>query len=398
MKRFSLFVMFLVLGLSGALLAWSPVNTHGLITHDALDFLDAGEFPDLKTFEDELIVGSNTEAHSPPGVPPGETRWEPIKEDWFSKRDCPYGKQCALEYYEELYFSQAYTRIGYIMHNTADEHVPAHMARVIHGPGIHTDEMEFLAEFSYGLLPGMSDWLFTDNQGHTWSYWLYDSGDDDRPDPPDDIPDSGDTYPDDNGLSEPYWGIPVYAFGSYGYGVWPTDKIPGNSLGQDYFWNQPDYVLLQQCLGAAWGSTIIELASRSMRLPPVVASPIVPGNWFGPKRPITMKITVRENRKPDVYLRITVAGAAIRDVYGNNMDGGPSSHKVLTRVYFSNSLPYKKQLEIRWDGTMAAGGYHADGIYAIKFEAKDIDGNWSNWKAGIIKYDKTPPTATNLRK
>jgi hypothetical protein len=389
----------------------SFLGGHRQITRDAIDAINFVEYPDILRFKNQLIAGSGTEAHNPPGVPGDEERWFPEAGDWWSKMDDPEPeKKCVLEWYAESNFQNAYKTIGYICHNIQDLTVPAHTCVCIHGLGTGhlSDELEEYAFFHHGYATGNTEWVFSKN-GWAWHYWLSDA---DYPDDDDDENGHGDNsplpdIPDHNGDFKAEWGIPEYAFGTYGFdpsilpsggqGWWPVPfgDPPGLNKGQDYFLEQPNASIVHEQLKKAYDDTVTLLKEKSKALPPWVGSvSFTPSRFFGPHKPTNISFEIQENRKSLVGILIFVFPGPM---YLKDASGAEWSWRnvYLLPTGLQDMLPWRSVINVLWDGGVIGGELDEDGEYAVESLVVDnVDNNISSSTSGTIKYDKTPPTAT----
>ncbi|OHB64529.1 MAG: hypothetical protein A2Y77_07950 [Planctomycetes bacterium RBG_13_62_9] len=405
-------VVVVVLAVSESVLAWSPAGTHREITTDAVALLSPSNYPDLHRFAAYLVGGSGTEAHGSPDFsgpddgddPEKPHRWWPTKDAWFQYRNNP-DKRCALQFYEEDQYFEAYRRIGYIMHNTADESVPSHMTQCIHGHGgLGTiDGLEAYVEgMPHQYVYNTLNWTWTDSFARQWYYWLYDYQDDDDNNQNPDTPDV-ETLPDHGGAFNPEWGLEDYEFGTYGYGVredgsW--DPIPGANEGIDYFVmseNPNKWALVKQLLYSARASVADELATRSEQLPPLVRVPTVSKSLFGPEQPTTISFIVYENRTPGVNLFIVADSTPIKNTSGMTCDGSEQAavpREAISYVSYDNMLPWKTEPQVEWNGRLASGTLLPDGVHTVGVGVIDQDGNPSPWTEITIKYDRSAPTVS----
>ena len=384
---------------------WGTViwTTHDKITADAIDYLSPEEYPDIVRFASKLREGGRTEAHDPPGVPRGAHRWFPEAQNWWNYREDSNVK-CALEWYEENAFENAYKTIGYMLHNVQDLRVPAHMYICIHGVG---EDLEawVMVPGNHQYATGNTMWVFVEN-GWSWYYWSNDySDDDDENGWPDysslpDIPDYGDVF-------NPEWGIHEYEFGSYGFdpdfpprgGLWwgpiPFGDPPGLNKGQDYFWEKPNASIAHQQLKKAYDDTIALLMDNSKALPPLIGSvSFTPGKVVGPLSPVEISFEAQENRKSRVRITVTAPPASwyIKDTSGVEWNSKPVD---LLPTGSEDMLPWKSMIIVQWAGDTSHFPWTdlGEGEYTIKTCISDYDGHSSS-STGTIKYDKTPPTAT----
>ncbi len=249
---------------------WLFGDTHWRITDHAISAVSITEYPDLYKFTEQLRDGSETEAHAPPTLSiPGSSatsphRWWPNPEHWWNYSYNPQ-KKCALQWYDQYSFGNAYETIGYLLHLEQDQRVSAHLYRCIHGTIWHpTDDLEDYVDgpTHYGYATGSTPWTFVDNQSRTWYYWLSDDMDDDDENNVADGPGGGGTITDHDGDYDSEWGLAEYVFGTYGYG--DNDPLPGKNEGYDYFEQYPKEAIGKESQPCRW--RLFTSAGQMLRL------------------------------------------------------------------------------------------------------------------------------------
>lgn len=279
--------------------------------------------------------------------------------------------------YKTFAFSEAYKRIGEIVHLTQDQAVPAHAANIEHGFSLLDptgDNFEAAADDRYIEQPGsnfdfsfperyyqplqnstrlkLSSWL---NPGGT-QYWNLSP-----------VAQSGvDTTLVVNGVT--HWG-------SYGAG------------GDTYAWADHPEILAPQ-LAEAVRFSVGVFAAASERLPALVRNPIIAPQVLNKDNPATITFQVLENRKPDVGITITVDGKdgwILRSTAGNNYSS------LIEQLAPGTDLPWEKYLTIPWDGQLSDGSYVSDGRHVLTIEALDKDENDPEPKTIEFTADYHPP-------
>ncbi|MEI6645123.1 MAG: hypothetical protein WCP12_03710 [bacterium] len=410
--------------------AWWSVkfggDTHSDITKDVLNNeADLSlNYPDLLSFKDELMTGSNTESHNVPDGVATEWWWPndgQIK-SWFEvgrilekhNNEVLYG---ALWAYTNYIFHSSYLNIGRELHLVQDQSVPAHQRYCCHGESdTDWDDLEMKASASHFYGTPTTDWTykFAHSKGvETFQYWLNDSMDDDDGDDEACIDDE--LYYNDvleawflrkDGPTHD-WGVPNTEWGTYGQpefiflgqdmGTVLLEYLPGNDNGIDYYFENGNTSILHGQLKLAYNDTLARMKERSKALPPLIPDDEIHGeptiSWgiFGPNKPNHIQFYAYENRRKDVYVAVKVGEAGIWDGYTKEYMDGVSSKRDLNPA---SLLPWGGLISCNyWNGDTSAGQID-DGIHVVSMQVKDQDGNLSEKRTRSVKFDKTKPKGT----
>ena len=400
-------------------MGWS---THKDITHDATTNIVSADYPDLIRFHDVLRDGSGEEKHDLPDD--NHTQWwgnyyGPPPETWYSAGLTPDGLEGAKSLYKKYEFAEAYRRIGYELHCSQDEFVPAHMRYCEHGTwgltGVRFDDLEYYAAWHHGYSTTAASWThsFIHTAGtNTFEYWLDDSmDDDDRDESGSDADDEGPPPPGKkhpDGVDE--WGIPITDWGTYGQPNYHwnlllqkvlDEYVPGLNKGLDEYRNYlpGNEGVIHQQLKLSLDDSVERMIAASTNLPPLVpdddthGKPSISAKIFGPNKPVDVFFVAMENRKKTVMVSILAGTEAIKDTSGKVWDGSSSATNDLAADSSASSLPWKDTIIKSWSGDLVSGVID-DGNYSVKMKVKDQDGNDSEERTRSVKYDKTKPIGT----
>jgi hypothetical protein len=398
-------------------------TTHKIIAHDAISNVNvSADYPDLNRFHDAIRDGAGFEAHDLPDN--NHTQWwgngvGPAPTNWFSAGQTPDGQEGAISLYKKYQFNEAYTRIGYELHCSQDEFVPAHIRYCQHGTWVYgtirLDDLEYYAQGRHGYSSTVVPWshLFIHSKGtNTFQYWLDDSiDDDDRDESGSDADDEGPpTTTLIKDITVTGWGIAETDWGTYGqpnYHYIPflgdvlVEYLPGRDEGLDQYGKYlPGSVgIIHRQLKLSLDDSCSRLTYDATHLPPLIPDdathghPAISAKIFGPNFPVDISFVAMENRKKTVFVTILAGTYAIKDTGGKNWDGSSASTNDLAADSSVASLPWRDTIKRSWKGDLVTGELE-DGSHTVKMKVRDQDGNDSEERTRSVKYDKTKPTGT----
>jgi len=135
--------------------------------------------------------------------------------------------------------------------------------------------------------------------------------------------------------------------------------------------------IAQTQLNEAASYTAGMLMAVSRSLPPVVAEASLSAPRLTPGGNVQLSFDILENRTTDAYLVIELkdaSGGSRAIIAPEYQTGVPVA---LDYEFDPARLPYKKRIELDWDGTLANGEMAPSGEYNLVVRARDGDGNES---------------------
>ena len=340
---------------------WSALGSaHEAISDASLKAMDAAQFPDIVSAGSTLIAGANCEA----GHVNSKANGGKVKDYWFGIEPRTGGG--VLRNYEQFSFTDAYFKLGMVIHLTQDQAVPTHAANILHSfndsfEGYFSSQNNVrITEVADGAMePYVYYQALQDDTRGRLAGWV--------------SPKTGNPYwvP---AADAPRMGVDATE-GSWGrYGpdgdVYTVRKKGPAATDTDQIVTLNPEIRLQR-LAAAGVATVNVYKSASKRLPPLVANLSVSTLTFnsldGLRIGYAIHFNVYENRSPRVTYKVSV----YKD---GELLGIAARGKAALGKANQNDIMYSAQILSGWAGT-ADSLRLPTGNYVLDVRVTDEDGN-----------------------